>query len=386
MAVMMAQASKAPPDIRDSHPELDVTDTVAELINDCLVKDADKRLGSANDLLDRIKHARFELNQDITGSSSGRLMIDPSLLGEKARNRPGRTAQAMAETVVPVSEASTAPLGHPIAKSGGSGLISLPLDDDDEVRLPKRNTGVFIGLGVVALAGVGAFFALRGSTPTEQPQPPGPASDAPGSTAPSKIQHEIESTPARATVMRDGAVIGKTPMRVVLKPGEKALLTLTLPGYQDKQVELNGSGPNEQSQLIDLVPGIPGPPSSAPASTQAWFHIESTPPDAEIWFGDKLLGKTPFDWRPGVSEKLAELRIAKKGFKVEVRQLKLAAVSVAEDVKVTLVPAGPGGGPGPGPKAPGPAPATKAPGPAPATKAPGPAPATKAPDPTYEKL
>jgi serine/threonine-protein kinase len=388
MAVMMAQASKAPPDIRDSHPELDVTDTVAELINDCLVKDADKRLGSANDLLDRIKQARFELNQDITGSVSGRLMIDPALAAERAaRNRPGRTAQAMAETVVPVSEASTAPLGHPIARSGGSGLISLPPDDGEEVRLPKRNTGVFIGLGVVALAGVGAFFALRGATPTEQPQPPGPASDAPGSAAVSKVQHEIESTPARATVMRDGAVIGKTPMRVVLKPGEKALLTLTLPGYQDKQVELNGSGPTEQSQLIDLVPGIPGPPSSAPASTQAWFHIESTPPDAEIWLGDKMLGKTPFDWRPGVSDKPADLRIAKKGFKVEVRQLELRAALAAEDVKVTLVPAGPGGGPGPAPgtKAPGPAPATKAPGPAPATKPPK-APETKAPDPTYEKL
>jgi serine/threonine protein kinase len=392
MAVMMAQASKAPPDIRDSHPELDVTDTVAELINDCLVKDADKRLGSANDLLDRIKQARFELNQDITGSVSGRLMIDPSLMGDKSgRHRAGRTAQAMAETVVPVSEASTAPLGHPIARSGGSGLISLPPDDDADVRLPKRNGGVFIGLGVVALAGVGAFFALRGSTPTEQPQPPGPASDAPGSTAPSKIQHEIESTPARATVMRDGAVIGKTPMRVVLKPGEKALLTLTLPGYQDKQVELNGTGPTEQSQLIDLVPGIPGPPSSAPVSTQAWFKIDSTPPDAEIWLGDKMLGKTPFEWRPGVSDKPADLRIAKKGFKVEVRQLALAAASVAEDVKVTLVPAGPGGGPGPGPApgtkapGPGPAPGTKAPGPAPATKPPK-APETKAPDPTYEKL
>jgi serine/threonine protein kinase len=392
MAVMMAQASKAPPDIRDTHPELDVSDTVADLINDCLVKDADKRLGSANDLLDRIKAARFELNQDITGSASGRLMIDPSLLVERpARNRPGRTAQAMAETVVPVSEASTAPLGHPLAKAtGGSGLISLPADDGEEVRLPKRNTAMFIGLGAVALAGVGAFFALRPSPPVEPPQPPAPASDGPGSLAPSKIQHEIETTPARATVLRDGAVIGKTPIRIVLKPGEKAVLTLSLPGYQDKQVELHGSGPTEQSQLIDLVPGIPGPASSAPPGNQAWFRIESTPPEAEIWLGDKMLGKTPFEWRPGVADKPAELRIAKKGFKLEIRSLKLAAAAAAEDVKVTLVPVGPGGFvPAPGTKAPGPgpgpAPATKGPGPAPATKPPK-APETKAPDPTYEKL
>jgi serine/threonine protein kinase len=400
MAVMMAQASKPPPDIRQSHPELDVIDTVADLIDDCLVKDADKRLGSANEYIDRVKHAMFQLNQDITGSASGRLLIDPSLLGEERRAARARAAQpqnmAVAETVVPVNEASTAPLGHPVAgkptaSAPGSMRASAPETDDEPVALPKRRTGLFVGLGAAAVAAAGVAIALRPGPPPPEPQPPAPTSDTVADPAAQRIRHEIESTPARATVTRDGAVIGKTPLRVLLKPHEVAKLTLSLAGYQDKTVDLAGTGPNEQSQVIDLVPAAPAPPSAGGTPT-AWFSITSTPPDAEIWVADKLIGKTPFEWKPPVAEAPVELRIGKRGFKLDVRTVKLtAAGAAAEEVKVALV-AAPAGAPGPGP-----APATRAPGPAPATRAPAPAsaaapgtkpkaPESKAPEPTYEKL
>jgi hypothetical protein len=393
MAVMMAQASKAPPDIRHSHPELDVIDVVAELINDCLVKDADKRLGSANDYIDRVKQAMFALNQDITGSASGRLLLDPGLLAEERRARAARSVspQAMAETVAPVNEASTAPLGHPLAQRGSGPVPALA--DDEPVGLPKRRTALWVGLGAAAVAAAGVAVALRPTAPTTEPQPPAPASDAAADTAAAqKIRHEIESTPARASVTRDGAVIGKTPLRLLLKPGETARLTLSLAGYQDKVVELTGSGPNEQSQVIDLVPAAAAPGTVA---ATAWFSITSTPPDAEIWVGGKLVGKTPFEWKPPVADAPVEVHVAKRGFKLDVRTLKLTAAGpAAQEVKVTLV-AAPGGGPGPstppgpGTRPAGPAPATKAPGPAsgpgPATKPPK-APESKAPEPAYEKL
>jgi serine/threonine protein kinase len=183
MAVMMAQASKPPPDIRQSHPELDVIDTVADLIDDCLVKDADKRLGSANEYIDRVKHAMFQLNQDITGSASGRLLIDPSLLGEERRAARARAAQpqnmAVAETVVPVNEASTAPLGHPVAgkptaSAPGSMRASAPETDDEPVALPKRRTGLFVGLGAAAVAAAGVAIALRPGPPAARAATAGP--------------------------------------------------------------------------------------------------------------------------------------------------------------------------------------------------------------------
>jgi serine/threonine-protein kinase len=395
MAVMMAQASKAPPDIRESHPELDVIDMVADLIDDCLVKDADRRLGSANEYIDRVKHAMFQLNQDITGSASGRLLIDPSMLSEEKRAARARSASpqnmAVAETVVPVNEASTAPLGHPVAgKAAAPPPAPPPATDDEPVGLPKRRTGLWVGLGAAAVAAAGVAIALRPAPPPPEPQPPVPASDAASDPAAQKIRHEIESTPARATVTRDGAVIGKTPLRIALKRGEVAKLTLSLAGYQDKTVELAGNGPTEQSQVIDLVPASPVPPSTA-AATTAWFSITSTPPDAEIWVGDKLVGKTPFEWKPPVADAPVELRIGKRGFKLDVRTVKLAAAgATAEEIKVALVATGaPGPGPAHGTRAPGPAPGTRAPAPATGAAAgskPPKAPESKAPEPTYEKL
>ena len=392
MAVMMAQASKAPPDIRESHPELNVPDTIAELINECLVKDADKRLSTANDLLDWLKEALHQLNQDITGSASGRLMLDPSLLSEERRHRTraaaeakaraaespekqNRAAQGIAETFVPPSAASTAPLGMPLARADASN------DNLDDVRLPKRNVGLYVALGAAAIISAGVWFVSREGTDTPRPEPSAPASDGLTAAEVPKIQHEIESTPARATVTRDGTVIGKTPLKVALVPGESARLTLSLAGYQDKMVELNGAGPTEQRQFIDLIATPPSSPATSPGVT-AWFHVESIPTDAEVWLADKYLGRTPFEWKPGVSDRPAELRIAKKGFKVDVRWLKLAAAGAAEDVKVVLVPAIAGPATRPAPATNG---AVAGSGPAPATKAPKP-PETAPSEPAYEKL
>ena len=409
MAVMMAQASKTPPDIRDSHPDLDVPDTIADLINDCLVKDANKRLGSANDLIDRIKQAQFELNQDITGSSSGRLMLDPSLLTEEGKrhraNRPGTDTKGRppgdqlvtrpASDAQALGQAATAPPGLPVASpTDAAGMVSTRSGDSDaEIRLPRRSP--LVPILAVALVGgaVAAFLVLRdqGGTTTGPGTLATPTNGQPERILIDDIQikYKLRSTPSGATVTRDGAVLGRTPLTVRMKQGDAPTLDLALDGFQPGKLAIPGGGANEQELFVDLVKAAINP--DAPT---AWLHLVSTPPEAEIWQGDKLLGKTPFDWKPAVVDAPAELHIAKKGFKTEIRQFKLIAAKAPEEVKLALVPIGPGVGPipvpptqagahsAPGPGAPGtaPAPGTKPPAPpAPATHAPK-APESKAPD------
>ena len=118
------------------------------------------------------------------------------------------------------------------ASSGGGGKIAV------------------VALGVVALLGTAAFFALRTSPPpptTGGPSPPGPASvtataeptRAPTPVASSasvptiapvpadgKLKVTVETDPPGASVKNDGfSVCASSPCELVVKPGEKLLLT-----------------------------------------------------------------------------------------------------------------------------------------------------------------
>lgn len=375
MSIMMAQASKAPPEIRETHPELNVPDCVAELINAALVKDVDHRLGSVAEMVELIKAARFEL-ADYGLSTSSRLAFDPSVAGVRA-------ALPSVNPLAPTAQAAALP--NDTVSPGGT---SLPLSEDprDDLQLPAggASKGLKLGLFVtVATLGALVIFATTRGTPDTPRGGPTDAASVPASAA--TIRYMIESYPSGASVARDGKVLGKTPLPMPLPLGERLTLSVTLEGHAPASLPVPGSGEAQQTLFADLVPQVAAQPKTA------WFEVTSEPSGVEVLWGTQRIGLTPFAWTPPATSEPAELKFNKRGFKVETRTVRLHPSAVAEPLAVSLAPLGGAasvvqrsGLVGSRPTAP----ATRAATPTSAAPPPPPPPATKAPSGSmgYEKL
>jgi len=384
MAVMMAQASKPPPDIRQTHPELSVPDALADIINRALVKDADKRLGSAIEMIELLKEVHFDL-MDHSSSMSGRLLFDPTASSDaraRIQNRPSGASQAPGQSVA-------LGLGETIAPGTDehSGLMSgmkasAELSTLDALDPPKKGKAGWVIGGVVVAGALAAFFALRPSAVTETPIGQREPSSTPVRIEVNNtpIRYIVESRPSGASVFDGTKLLGKTPLPVTLPEGEKPALRLELEGHAPREVQVPGSGEPQQTLVVDLE-------RTAAAASTAWFRIVSQPTEAEVRRGDLLIGTTPFEWKSAATGELAELRISKRGFKAETRAVKLAPVDKVEELAFDLdAHAGAGTPPSPrtaAPRSAAPAPRTAAP-----RSDPGPAPATKpsGDPPGYEKL
>ena len=360
LSIMMAQASKAPPDIREAHPELNVPDCVADIINAALVKDVDRRLGSAAEMVEQIKAARFEL-ADHSLSTSSRLAFDPSQAGV-------RTSSPSVNPLGPTAQAIALP-NDTLPPTGASG----PRLEDavDELESPPAGTSKWLRLAlagaVLTLGGVLLFVGTTGA-PNKPAGAPTETVSAPAST----IRYMVESHPSGANVARDGKSLGKTPLPMSLPIGERPTLMVTLEGYAPASLAVPGSGDAQQTLFADLVP------QSAAQPKTAWFEITSDPSDAEVLWGTQRLGVTPLKWTPIATSEDVELKIVKRGFKTETRTLRLHGSAVAESLVVPLAPVSGGAliTPRPGPVTPRPvAPASRAA--MPVTASPPPPPPTK---------
>jgi tRNA A-37 threonylcarbamoyl transferase component Bud32 len=81
------------------------------------------------------------------------------------------------------------------------------------------------GVGVLGFAIV-AVIAVRGGEP-DHPRPPNDRSGVPEGT----VRIDVTSTPDKAEVTRDGALVGTTPVSIYLAPGASANLVVRKPGY-----------------------------------------------------------------------------------------------------------------------------------------------------------
>jgi len=373
MSIMMAQASKAPPDIREAHPELNVPDCVAEIINAALIKDVDRRLSSAAEMVEQIKAARFEL-ADHSLSTSSRLAFDPSQSGLRVSsasvNPLGPTAQAVVlpnDTLPP------------------RGTLNPQLEDAlGEIESPSGGASKWLKVGLagaVTCLGAVLFFVGTQGAPDKPASAPTDAASVPSPAQ--TIRYMVESHPSGANVAREGKLLGKTPLPMPLPIGERPTLMVTLDGYAPASLAVPGAGDAQQTLFADLVPQGAAQPKTA------WFEITSEPSDAEVLWGTQRIGLTPLKWTPPATSEAAELKIVKRGFKTETRTVRLHPSAIGEPLTVPLVPSQGGSfvTPRPGPVTPRPvAPATRAA--TPATVAPAPPPSTKAPGGStgYEKL
>jgi hypothetical protein len=169
--------------------------------------------------------------------------------------------------------------------------------DVGDVRLPKKNTGLIIGVAAaLALAlGVGVFALSGGEDTTVKPEPaapvqqqpaagqpataepaqaepaePSPKPDAvPPPPEPPAVQVAISSKPDSVDVYSDGALIGHTPFEVQRpKAGEPAVeLTLKADGYKDLPLRITQFSQQKLSVELDKERRKPGAVAPAPAQT-----------------------------------------------------------------------------------------------------------------------
>jgi serine/threonine-protein kinase len=211
-------------------PPVDVPPSLEAIIMKCLAKKADVRYQSMQEVL-----ADLELcEQGLT----------PNAVVEGVRRASATGNMRAAEL------------------SNSSAALSVDVGD---VSLPKKsNTGLIIGAIAVVLAlGGGAFLAFSGGNepeaqvvkpdpapappvePTPAPTPPVVEEQKPAAAEPEKpapvVVVTISSKPSGAEVLRDGALIGRTPFQVPRPArGEPALdLVLKQDGYKDQPVRVS---------------------------------------------------------------------------------------------------------------------------------------------------
>ena len=316
MAVMMAQASKPPPDVRDI-AEADVTDSIAELVNHALVKERENRVDSVTDMLERIRAARYEIGELTSTSgrgyvSSGLHRIDDS--GQRRDSRPPRTPRR-----TPSPSIDTAADANRTPELTGA-LATLPPGADDDVEFGGGGAGKWIALAVVFLALGGGLYVWQ--SPPSDPGKPVAAAKADGGEGPVRVKvasraigFALNSTPAGAAVFAGDEKLGETPFDYKVPEGQTRTVILKLDGHQDQSVELKGTGEPQQSVHVPLA---------LAEIAKAWLTIGSDPDGADVFRGEEKIGTTPFKWEPPVGDEPAELKFTKVGFKDVIEKVPLA--------------------------------------------------------------
>jgi eukaryotic-like serine/threonine-protein kinase len=241
-------------------PPVDVPPALEAVIMQCLAKKADIRYQSMQEVLADLEAVEQGLTPNAVADGVRRATMGSG----------GSASGARSDT------------------SNSRAAITM---DVGEVALPKKNTGLIVGIAVVLalVAGIGTFAFSGGDetavkpepapsgeqtpTPTQpaapDPTPPAPATAEPEPKAeaeppavpePPQVQVAITSKPDAAEVYNAGALIGHTPLEVPRpKAGEPAVeLTLKADGYKDLPLRITQFSQQKLSIELDKERRKPG--------------------------------------------------------------------------------------------------------------------------------
>ena len=125
----------------------------------------------------------------------------------------------------------------------------------------------------------------------------------------------ITSKPEGAEISYNNASLGQTPLLLTtLNPGNHRL-TLSLPGFQSKNVDLNIEDRTPVKLEVDLT------------SASGTLNIETDPADAEVFINGISRGKTPLTIER-IPEGSVNIDIKAAGYETHTRQVSLAAGEV----------------------------------------------------------
>ncbi|MCA9548228.1 MAG: hypothetical protein KC613_27680, partial [Myxococcales bacterium] len=318
MAVMMAQANKAPPNLREVNPDADATESVIALINDCMAKEREARPADMQAVLRRVQQIQYELGE----VSSVRLPA--AALGINASG--GMASKDRATPLPQVSGASDA--GPTPEFAGAVGTLapgSLGTDD----FTPPRRTGVWLALGAVLLIG-GGVAVWQMNQPEAAPAAAADQTPARVTVVPDKTKsYQITSTP-KAFVHLAGESQGLTPIELRLDPSKAWRVELRADGHQPATIDFDADLPDDGRVRHVKLEKIPDTPRD-------WLTLVSDPPGAEIYRGANYLGTTPYEWKPEVDQLPVELKFSLKGYSDHAVSVKLqAAGEAAREFKVAL--------------------------------------------------
>ncbi len=336
MAVMMAQASKPPPDIRDFEGA-DVTDTMAELINHCLKKEREERCDTVPDLLERIRAAQYEIGEISSKSarayaSSGLHRIDEN--GERRPSRPPSGHQQQQPRATPAPSIDTQADANRTPELTGA-LVTVPPGSDDDLVIGGGGAAKWVTLALLCVAlGGGLYLWQTGAGDEADKAAAGESGDEPVrvKVASRAIGFTVATTPAGAEIFKGDQKLGVTPFEHKVPEGQTHTLTLKLDDHQEHVLELEGTG--EQAQKIHI-------PLARSAIAKAWLAIGSDPDGADVFLGEEKIGTTPFKWEPGVADEPVELKFTKDGFKDVIAKVPLDARGEAAVSLTTAMPARP---------------------------------------------
>lgn len=249
--LVKAQVQTNPPPLRTFKPDLDIPSDLEHIIFRCLHKDPDKRYQSMDELVTALCMLPA-YSAEITAVGRRLTGIMPVVTADYAESSAGAiSAPAVIET--------------PNTETGA--------DFRPQQSVPRWVLPLLI---LAVLVGVGGVYALFGP-------------DAPPTPLP---KSSIVSVPA--TLSEDHPAEKKT-----LEPELMPVESLKIP---DNSVEQGSTNPPEQATVIVAVSPtttIPPPtqgstvPSEVPQDITLSFV--STPSGVDVFDGDQLLGKTPFD-------------------------------------------------------------------------------------------
>ncbi len=342
MAVMMAQASKPPPDPR-AVEEAELTDAVAELIAGCLTKDREGRIPDVGTMIELIREARYELGE-ITGScrvsyNSGLHRVGEDGDGGPRVSRPPAASRALRDSGghaqpkrTPAPSIDTEADANPTPEHTGALATAPPASIHDDLDVPRGGGAAkWAALGFLMLGlGGGAYLAF---SPGDAPEPPSAPAAMGAEPEVVKITGiaiawTLESTPAGAEVYLGDEKLGVTPFTRKVPEGKTERLTFKAEGHEPRTYDIAGSGAPTQTLEVKLDPLV---------VDKAWLKVASEPAGAVVFHKGAEIGTTPFEWRPAASVDPAELKFAKDGFDDVIEKVALAAGGdAATEVKVEL--------------------------------------------------
>ncbi|HEX4445248.1 MAG TPA: serine/threonine-protein kinase [Polyangiaceae bacterium] len=238
MGILTQHMYKAPVPIRVLVPQVNVPPGLEAIVLKCLSKKADARYATMEELvadLEKLEHGTMpDAVNEMMGRSGG-------------FNVP---ADYFRSTAMPAPVPATPP----------------------EVR---KRWPLYATIGavatVVAVAGV-ALVARSSSSTAQTPSaatqaappvvappvalPPAASVVAPPPVAPAPVLHEVlvSVTPGDATITRNGADLGPSPLVLHLADGETATLVVTRKGYKPKTAKIDDAS-GRQSVTLDATPG-----------------------------------------------------------------------------------------------------------------------------------
>jgi len=237
---MMAHVNQPVPPMRSVCKDLDVSEWLEQLVEQCLEKDPAARPSSMDEVLDTL---RGELG-------AGRMSVSMRIeRGSGGARRAARSGHSRAESVVTIAE-SAGSNGAPAATTKGY-----------RAKRFKRRVAIFLALAGAAL--VAAFFVRRAHNA-------GPANGSRASAAalPAEaFDMLIDSTPAGAVVRDNGQTLGSTPLHLSINNSSvrdrQRSFSLELAGYQSYVVT---QGPSNGAVIVRPVLQANAPPSSTGTS------------------------------------------------------------------------------------------------------------------------